>query len=504
MRNRTAVAAARAPAVAAAVAPADDDGAARPPAQLWVPAPQLRQPRPQELPQRESWFEPQPRLAGTQQPPPALPPLPVPNLGSCRRSTVEERGLPHISALALANCHDLLEVLLWNAAAGVRLYRVSSGLLPWAGGQYALEQLPDYEEIAGGRVGAGQGGRRGGWGAGWGKDGLEGKEGRGAGAATVSIGGAVRVGEPTPAGEGPGDACASMARFVIGRSRPGAAATLAAAGELARTSGQRLTAHPPHYVQLAAKDEELQARSLRLLERESKVFDLMGFAPSPYNKLNIHVGGTYGSKRGALTRFVAAVSRLSRGAAARLTVENDDRPNCFSVADLLPLSAATGIPITFDAHHHRFCGGGLGREEALAAALSTWPAGVRPVVHWSEPPECPRRAAARPHAHSAYVFGPVALHGREAQVDVMLESKAGEQALLLYRDRLQPLYEAGLLHADAAQWEVPLGPERAPPRRRRRRAADEDVAAAVAAARGQQDNGAEEDGEEEAWAAAVN
>lgn len=314
MRNRTAVAAARAPAVAAAVAPADDDGAARPPAQLWVPASQLRQPRPQELPQRESWFEPQPRLAGTQQPPPALPPLPVPNLGyacqnitlrhrrgpppvitnrSCRRSTVEERGLPHISALALANCHDLLEVLLWNAAAGVRLYRVSSGLLPWAGGQYALEQLPDYEEIA---------------------------------------------------------------------------ATLAAAGELARTSGQRLTAHPPHYVQLAAKDEELQARSLRLLERESKVFDLMGFAPSPYNKLNIHVGGTYGSKRGALTRFVAAVSRLSRGAAARLTVENDDRPNCFSVADLLPLSAATGIPITFDAHHHRFCGGGLGREEALQGA----------------------------------------------------------------------------------------------------------------------------------------
>ncbi len=38
--------------------------------------------------------------------------------------------------------------------------------------------------------------------------------------------------------------------------------------------------------------------------------------------------------------------------------------------------------------HYQFCTGDLSQEEALRAAVATWPAGVRPVVHWSEsPPE---------------------------------------------------------------------------------------------------------------------
>ena len=189
-----------------------------------------------------------------------------------------------------------------------------------------------------------------------------------------------------------------------------------------------------------------------------QVLDLMfpGFPPSHWNKINIHVGGSYGSKPAALRRFAAAFGRLAPGAAARLTVENDDRPNSYSVADLLPLSHDTGIPITFDAHHHRCCSGGLAREEALAAALATWPAGVRPVVHWSEPPECPRRRRIHPHAHSAFVYGPISLHGREAEVDIMIESKAAEQALLLYRDRIQPLEREGLASMGDAKWEQPL------------------------------------------------
>lgn len=36
----------------------------------------------------------------------------------------------------------------------------------------------------------------------------------------------------------------------------------------------------------------------------SRIFDEMGFLPAtPYNKINIHVGGTYGDKEAALERF---------------------------------------------------------------------------------------------------------------------------------------------------------------------------------------------------------
>jgi UV DNA damage endonuclease len=164
----------------------------------------------------------------------------------------------------------------------------------------------------------------------------------------------------------------------------------------------------------------------------------MGFSPSHWNKINIHVGGTYGSKPRTLERFAQTFHSLSESVRYRLAVENDDRPNSYSVTDLLPLHQATGIPITFDFHHHQFCPGGQTQKEAFETAISTWPAGIRPVVHWSEMPECPERQRTHPHAHSAFVYGPIHLYGREEEVDVMIESKAKEVALLLYRDEIAP------------------------------------------------------------------
>ena len=52
----------------------------------------------------------------------------------------------------------------------------------------------------------------------------------------------------------------------------------------------------------------------------------------------------------------------------------------------------------------------------------------------SEPSENP--ALAR-RAHSTMLTQPFSLYGREAGVDVMLEAKGMEQALLFYRDELQ-------------------------------------------------------------------
>jgi UV DNA damage endonuclease len=54
---------------------------------------------------------------------------------------------------------------------------------------------------------------------------------------------------------------------------------------------------------------------------------------------------------------------------------------------------------------------------------------VRPVVHWSESQE-----GRKPHAHSDFVEGPLRLYGLTSEVDVMIESKAKELALLRLRD----------------------------------------------------------------------
>lgn len=181
----------------------------------------------------------------------------------------------------------------------------------------------------------------------------------------------------------------------------------------------------------------------------------MGYdVPSPYNKINIHIGGVYGGKQQTLARFARNVQRLSPSCRARLTVENDDTPNAFSLEDLLPMAHETGIPLVFDFHHFKFIDStlinsgysapttqqrvvvvvivvvqcwltttaSLSEEESLLHAMATWPAGVRPVVHWSESQE-----GRMPKAHSDYVYGPMNLYNQE--VDVMIEAKCKEQAL---------------------------------------------------------------------------
>lgn len=62
------------------------------------------------------------------------------------KRTFETKGLPHISALALANVTDLEKVIHWNEENGFKFYRVSSGLFPWMT-FYQFEDLPDWPAI---------------------------------------------------------------------------------------------------------------------------------------------------------------------------------------------------------------------------------------------------------------------------------------------------------------------------------------------------------------------
>ncbi|PRW39126.1 UV damage repair endonuclease [Chlorella sorokiniana] len=230
--------------------------------------------------------------------------------------------------------------------------------------------------------------------------------------------------------------------------------TLRLAGDLARTYGQRLTFHPSHFVKLAAPDDDLAAKSIRELEAHSQIMDLLGYEPSPWNKINIHVGGVYsqlGSKEDTMRRWADNFAKLSPACRARMTVENDDRPGSFSLQDLLFLHELCGVPLVFDFHHHKFCTGGLSERDAFEAAIRTWPEGVRPVCHWSD-----SQAGRKPHAHSDYVRGPLTLHGWEDRVDVMIEAKCKERALLGLRGDI-PIPEDPPVDFE----EAPLGTEEA-------------------------------------------
>ena len=160
---------------------------------------------------------------------------------------------------------------------------------------------------------------------------------------------------------------------------------LHSAGVKVKTHGVRITSHPGPFNVLTSPHEHVVENCIGDLTMHGDVFDMMNLTRTPYNKINIHIGGAYGDKPKSMERFCKNFERLPDRVKTRLTVENDDKASMYSVKDLYHgVYERIGIPIVFDYHHHRFCDGGLSEREALEMAISTWPKDITPVVHYSE------------------------------------------------------------------------------------------------------------------------
>ena len=206
--------------------------------------------------------------------------------------------------------------------------------------------------------------------------------------------------------------------------------TLLEVGRLSKELGVRLSFHPGPFNVLASPRENVVRKTVKELNQHSEIFNLMGFEPSPENKVNIHIRATYGEKEATGDRFIKNFDLLEKHTQKRLTLENDDKASQWSVTDLIPIHEAIGVPIVFDYHHHRFCDGGLSEEEALNLAASTWPDDIIQVVHYSE--SAPDKM---PQAHSDYIEGPINNYGLE--IDCVIEAKKKELTLLSYRQRMR-------------------------------------------------------------------
>ncbi|MFD1640318.1 UV DNA damage repair endonuclease UvsE [Halohasta litorea] len=206
-------------------------------------------------------------------------------------------------------------------------------------------------------------------------------------------------------------------------------------GDLADRHDLRLTFHPDHFVKLASPTESVVDNSIIDLECHGDLMDAMGLSRTPYNSINIHIGAHYSDKAATGDRFCEAVGRLSLAVRDRLTVENDDKESLWSVPELVEsVHDEIGLPVVYDELHHQFTDRGLSYREALELAVETWPDDIRPIVHYSESRRLHEAdPTVSPRNHSDYVAGPIHLHGN--RVDVMIEAKMKEQAVMRYRQQ---------------------------------------------------------------------
>ena len=235
------------------------------------------------------------------------------------------------------------------------------------------------------------------------------------------------------------------------RQLEGCGERLAEVGGRARAVGVRLSFHPGQYVVLNSERPDVQSLAARELDVMAALLDAMGCGREAV--VVLHVGGLAGGREAAFARFERGVELLGDAARRRLVIENDDR--AFSLADVLELHARTGLAVVWDVLHH-YCHDreGIPAEEALGAALATWPDGVVPKIHFSSPKtavdeqreRAGRRVATRlvlpqlrahadlidPVAFEAFLRGPA----RGRRFDVMLEAKAKDVALTRLREQL--------------------------------------------------------------------
>lgn len=68
------------------------------------------------------------------------------NKGMIKR-TFLEKGPAYAGELAVQNVDALVKILKWNLANGIRVFRITSELFPWAS-EYQLDQLPQFFRIS--------------------------------------------------------------------------------------------------------------------------------------------------------------------------------------------------------------------------------------------------------------------------------------------------------------------------------------------------------------------
>ncbi len=154
----------------------------------------------------------------------------------------------------------------------------------------------------------------------------------------------------------------------------------------------RLSTHPDQFNVLASENQASVDKTIRELNHQGWVMDMLGCERSYYNPINIHVNCTKGSLDDIACRFMSNLNKCDQSVQSRLVVENEDR-GCWTVVNLLQYF---NIPITYDNLHDE-CNLSFANMNVsnMAACAETW-GSVKPLFHYSE--SCPDSTNPRKHA----------------------------------------------------------------------------------------------------------
>jgi len=147
-------------------------------------------------------------------------------------------------------------------------------------------------------------------------------------------------------------------------------------GDIARSSGVRLSMHPGQFTVLASDNPGIVERSIAEFEYHTDMVRWMGYGKTFQDfKINVHISGKQGPE--GIRR---AYEKLTPEARNCITIENEE--NSWGLNDCLTISDL--VPIVLDVHHHWIREGEyiLPTDDRVRRVVDSWH-GLRPTMHYS-------------------------------------------------------------------------------------------------------------------------
>jgi len=201
--------------------------------------------------------------------------------------------------------------------------------------------------------------------------------------------------------------------------------------ETITSTNVRVSAHPSEFNSLSSLSEKVVEKTITELNFYSSFFDRIGLPADRRSPMNFHVHNNNGTREEIAHRFYNNFKKLDNNCQARITIENDDKLNCWSVKELVDIfHPITRIPICFDYLHHKCHPNGLTEREAINMCWDTWQ--TTPLFHYSE-----SRPGNNPRAHCDVPTQPFDTYGLEFDID--FEVKGKDLAIAEYNENLTTL-----------------------------------------------------------------
>ena len=208
---------------------------------------------------------------------------------------------------------------------------------------------------------------------------------------------------------------------------------LSSIGRYAINKSMRISMHPGQYTLLNSIKEEVIENSIKDLEYHTDILDLMNMDSSA--KIQIHVGGVYGDKKSAISRFISTYEDLNPRIKRRLVIENDEKS--YSLSDCMQISQATKIPIVYDTLHHEANNNGESVYDSLEMVSGTWDKedGI-PLTDYSTQ-EVNQKVGKHSESIDRVHFRQFLLESKPFNFDIMLEIKDKEYSALIAVEEAQ-------------------------------------------------------------------